>query len=263
LVGAENLGDRSAPQFRKTRMAGRLAMLADMLRQQPRGPEFLGIAQILRFLAGQRHHPGARFGRHRWAAATARQVGQGLSRPQIQGLAYAPFDPWPVRRQAPGDLGNRLARVIAQQNRSPLHAACRLASGLRQRGQHFQFLVAQLQLGPATDEWQATSLLVMVYKELIPQWIVLQYYFGIDLLEDELDRQLQQSRRPRLQDLTERGGLQVVLGQTEIRMVQQVEALRPELHAPGLADVEVPEQRKIDVFDSRTADHIAALVTEL
>ena len=42
--------------------------------------------------------------------------------------------------------------------------------------------MAQLQLGSTTNKGQATSLLVMVYKELTPQSVVLHYYFGIDLL---------------------------------------------------------------------------------
>src|SRR5437870_8070146 len=81
----------------------------------------------------------------------------------------APFDPWSVRRQAPGDLRNRFSCVIAQQNRSPLNAARRLASRLRERSECFGLLVAQLQLGPATDKRQAISLLVIVYKELTSQ----------------------------------------------------------------------------------------------
>jgi len=78
----------------------------------------------------------------RRAAAPARQIGQGLPHPQIQGLAYAPFHSWPVRRQAPGDFRNRLSGVIAQQNRGPLHAARRLASRQRERGEHFRLLGA-------------------------------------------------------------------------------------------------------------------------
>src|SRR5580700_9214339 len=65
LVGAENLGNRSSPQFPETRLASGLRMLADMLCQQPRGPEFLSIAQIFWFVTGQSHHPSARFGGYR------------------------------------------------------------------------------------------------------------------------------------------------------------------------------------------------------
>src|ERR1019366_4148826 len=39
LVGAENLGDRSAPQFREARVSSGLTTLPDMLRQQSCGPE--------------------------------------------------------------------------------------------------------------------------------------------------------------------------------------------------------------------------------
>jgi hypothetical protein len=61
-------------------------------------------------------------------------------------------------------------------------------------------------------------------------------------LENELDRQLQQAWRTRLQDLAKRGRFQVVLRQAEIRVVEHVEALRPELHTPVLPDFEVLEQ---------------------
>ena len=133
LVGAENLGDRSSPQFPETRLARGLRMLADMLCQQPRGPEFLDMAQILWFLAGQSHHPSARFGGYRRRAATARQIGQGLPHPQIQSLAHAPFDSWPVRRQAAGDFRNRFSSVITQEHRSPLHARAGSLSTARAR----------------------------------------------------------------------------------------------------------------------------------
>ena len=43
LVGAENLGDRSPPQFPETRLASGLRMLADMLCQQTLGPEFVAL----------------------------------------------------------------------------------------------------------------------------------------------------------------------------------------------------------------------------
>jgi acyl-CoA reductase-like NAD-dependent aldehyde dehydrogenase len=45
----------------------------------------------------------------------------------------------------------------------------------------------------------------------------------------QLQRQLQQTRRPGLQDLSKVRRLQVVLRQSEIRMVQSIERLRPEL----------------------------------
>lgn len=60
-------------------------------------------------------------------------------------------------------------------------------------------------------------------------------------LEQKLDRQLHQARRPGLQNLTERRRFQVVLRQSQVRVVEQVEALRPELHTLGLADLEIFE----------------------
>ena len=61
------------------------------------------------------------------------------------------------------------------------------------------------------------------------------------MLEHQLHRQLHQSRRAGLQNLAERGRFQVVFGQAQIGMVEQVEAFRPELQALGFADFEILE----------------------
>jgi hypothetical protein len=66
---------------------------------------------------------------------------------------------------------------------------------------------------------------------------------GMLLLEQELNRQLHQAWRAGLQNLAERGRFQIVFGQSQIGMVEQVEALRPELHTFALAKLEILEQR--------------------
>src|SRR5438270_8255835 len=81
--------------------------------------------------------------------------------------------------------------------------------------------------------------------------------------EDQLYGELHQPRWSGLQDLPERWRLQIVLRQSEVRVVQQIEAFRAELHARGLGDVEVLEQREVDVLDARSAHHVSALVSEL
>ena len=88
--------------------------------------------------------------------------------------------------------------------------------------------------------------------------------FPVELsLEDELEGQLQQARRARLEYLTERRRFQIVHGQPEIRMVEQVETLRAELHARGFGNLEVFEEREIDVLDPRAAHRVAAFVAKL
>lgn len=191
LVGSEDLGNRSSPQFGQTRVSGRRAMPAGMLGQQRGGPKFLGRTEVLGFLAGQRHHPGARLRRDGGAAAPARQIVQRPRHAQLQGLAQTALDTGPVGAQLPGDLRNRVAGVIAQQHRSAPHAARRLASRLGQRGKHFALAVIQLQRGTAADKGQVASLLVMAYEEVTPLPVVLQHYFRIDLLAfDEFARQV-------------------------------------------------------------------------
>jgi len=52
-------------------------------------------------------------------------------------------------------------------------------------------------------------------------------------LKDNLDCELQQARRARLQDLAERRRFQVVHGSPKFGWLKQVEALRAELHTAG------------------------------
>ncbi len=78
VLGAENFGDRSAPQLGKTGVTGGSTMLAHMPSQQPRSPEFLRVARLARFRAGQGHHSGPRLRRHTGTATTSRQIGQRL-----------------------------------------------------------------------------------------------------------------------------------------------------------------------------------------
>ena len=51
-----------------------VACVPNVSRQQPGGPQFMRIAEVLRLLAGQRHQPGLRFGVIRGALP-----GRGLS----------------------------------------------------------------------------------------------------------------------------------------------------------------------------------------
>jgi hypothetical protein len=61
---------------------------------------------------------------------------------------------------------------------------------------------------------------------------------------------LQQARRAGLQNLSEDRRFQIVLRQTQIGMVQQVEALGAELQTRPLGDREVFGNRKIHILNT-------------
>jgi hypothetical protein len=50
-VMGEDFADRALNDFRQTRMSGSCGVLADVARQQPRGPKLVWIRQFFRFLA--------------------------------------------------------------------------------------------------------------------------------------------------------------------------------------------------------------------
>ena len=66
-------------------------------------------------------------------------------------------------------------------------------------------------------------------------------YSASSILEQELQCELHQSGRSGLQNLSECGRFQVILRQSQIRMIEQIEALRPELYTLGLAELEILE----------------------
>src|ERR1700709_901 len=59
FVLAEDLADRALSEARQTGMPSHLGVLPDVTRQKPRCPKLVRVSHLLRFLAGQRHHPCA------------------------------------------------------------------------------------------------------------------------------------------------------------------------------------------------------------
>lgn len=59
--------------------------------------------------------------------------------------------------------------------------------------------------------------------------------------EYQLQCELKQAWRPRLKDLSKSGGLQIILGQAEVGVIQSIEALCPKLHARRFADLKIFE----------------------
>lgn len=56
-LGGKDLADGALGQSGETSIASRRSMFTRMASQKPRRPQFMGTAEILGFLAGQRHKP--------------------------------------------------------------------------------------------------------------------------------------------------------------------------------------------------------------
>src|ERR1700722_12597801 len=83
------------------------------------------------------------------------------------------------------------------------------------------------------------------------------------LLEEELQRQLDRSTRLRLGDLSKRRRADVVVGQAEVRVIEEVKELRAELEALRFTDRDVLEQREVPFLERRRGHDVAAGVSEL
>src|SRR5690242_8158414 len=82
-------------------------------------------------------------------------------------------------------------------------------------------------------------------------------------LEQELQRQLNDSTRQSLVDLAKRRRADVVVREPEIRVVNDVKELRSELEAHGFAYRDILEQREIPLLKRRPGHDVAARVAEL
>src|SRR5215470_4124836 len=74
---------------------------------------------------------------------------------------------------------------------------------------------------------------------------------------DQLRSQLVDARRPSAQDLSELWGGYIHLRVHELRMVECIERLQPELKAQPLRNRKVLEQRQIEIIDARRAQDVA------
>src|SRR5215470_17838967 len=121
-------------------------MLARMARQQPRGPQFVWIAQFLRLAAGQRHQPGPGLGGDRRLLARSRTIiesrhGTISQRPRNAALHRLMMHP-----QSATHREKRWVFPVRQQNLRPLDPARRLRSRTRYRNQPRQILISNRQL---------------------------------------------------------------------------------------------------------------------
>lgn len=133
LLSGEYLADRALDDAGQGGMSGRGRVLAGVTGQQPRGPQFVWVSQVLGFLAGQRHQPGLGLRRDVRRLAGARAVierrhhakARRTAQATLHGLVGHP-DPRAHRRR-------RGFRAIGQKDARPLHPACRFRPRPRQR----------------------------------------------------------------------------------------------------------------------------------
>src|ERR1700758_3859922 len=81
--------------------------------------------------------------------------------------------------------------------------------------------------------------------------------------ELKLQRQLNQPWRLRLENVVKRRRAYIAIGQPEIRMVQQIKELRPELELFSLRHCNVLECRKVPIRVTGTLGDVAACRAEL
>jgi len=106
-------------------------MFPHVLGQQPCRPQLLGIAQFLRFLAGQIDYPGFVFLTEARPSTSTRQILQGRPHTQLQSFGNAPFDFGTIGVQRCSDRRDGLSLGIAEENLGSLNTSHRLRSGLR------------------------------------------------------------------------------------------------------------------------------------
>ena len=129
----------------KARMSLRRSVLAGMAGEKPRRPQFMGIAQVLRFPARQRHQPSLGFERDRRFPTGTRAIVERGHRAFDHGALDATLDCLMVKPQRPTNRKKRRILPIGQQYSRPLDPACRLGPRLRDRIQLGRILVSERQ----------------------------------------------------------------------------------------------------------------------
>ena len=133
LLTGEYLADRALDDAGQAGMSGRRRVLAGVTGQQPRGPQFVWISQVLGLLAGQRHQPGLGLRRDVRRLAGSRAVIERRHHAKARRTAQTALhglmghaDPRAHRRR-------RGFRAVGQQDARPLHPARRFRPRTRQR----------------------------------------------------------------------------------------------------------------------------------
>jgi hypothetical protein len=134
---------RALRQTGKARMSLRRSVLAGMAGEKPRRPQFMGVAQVLRFPACQRHQPSPGFERDRRFPTGTRAIVERGHRAFDHGALDAKLDCLMVKSQRPTNRKKRRILPIGQQYSRPLDPPCRFGSRLRYRIQLGRILISR------------------------------------------------------------------------------------------------------------------------
>ena len=113
----------------------RRSMLASVAGEKPGRPQLVGIAEVLRLSARQRHQPRLGLQRDRRFPAGPRAIVERSQRAFGHGALDAALDGLMMQPERPTNRKKRRVFPIGQQYLRPLDPACRFGSQLRDRSQ--------------------------------------------------------------------------------------------------------------------------------
>ena len=141
----EDFAHRALRQMGKADVSLRRSVFASMAGEKPRRPQFVGIAQVLRLLTGQRHQPSLGFARDRRLPTRTRAIVKRSHWAFDHGALDAALDRLMVQPQCPTNRKKRGIFPIGQQYSRPLDPARRLSPRLRYRSQFRCILIPERQ----------------------------------------------------------------------------------------------------------------------
>ena len=146
----QNLANRALRQSGEARVPFRRSVLARMTSQKPGRPQFVGVTEVLRFAARQRHEPSLGLERDPGFPARTRTIVERRHRAFHHGPLDAALDRLVVQPQRLTDREKRRIFPIGEQYSRPFDPTRRLGPRLRDPSQLSRILVFQRQFDRPT-----------------------------------------------------------------------------------------------------------------
>src|SRR5208283_1437319 len=138
-----------------------------MAGEKPGRPQFVGIAEVLRLAARQRHQPRLGLQRDRRFPAGTRAIVERSHRAFGHGALDAALNGLMMQSERPTDRKKRRVFPIGQQYPRPLDPARRFGSRLRYRSQLRRILISKRQFNRPPPRCHDTSTpLILVTRDL-------------------------------------------------------------------------------------------------
>ncbi len=188
----EDLAQRALRQIGEVGVSRRRPMLTRIARQQPRRPQFIRVAKLIRFTTRERYQPAFGFVRNPALPAGSGEIGE---RPQrTKGHGFLDTTLHGLMMQPQGLAHREEARIIpiGEQNARPLDATCRLRARACDHRQLRQLFIVDHQrkrLSPRNhasnppsrkSRWRLPTMLRKI-QESLPT----KCFHGIDVLGTE------------------------------------------------------------------------------